>query len=191
LLKEEHFRQQAFTFESTDNNFLTRIKASRGAKDRVVEKALAGKEKFWQEHTEGIVTLQERIYVPKNKWLREDIIREHHDSITVRHPGWYKTQELITQNYWWLYVQSDIRKYVDRCEACQRTNAHHQKPVAPLQPNEIPSAPWKHISIDLIRELPESQGDNTILVIVNSFSKMIIMVFTNMELTALGMAWIY
>ena len=40
------------------------------------------------------------------------------------HPGRYKTQELITQNYWWPYIQSDVRKYVDGCEACQRTKAH-------------------------------------------------------------------
>jgi hypothetical protein len=43
---------------------------------------------------------------------------------------------------------------------------HREKPQAPLQPNEIPSYPWEHISIDIIGELPESQGYNAILVIV-------------------------
>jgi len=142
LLKEEHFRQHSFTLESFDSDFLTRIKASKGKRDRIVEKALADKEKSWQEHAEGVVTWQERIYVPKNKRLREDIIREHHDSITAGHPRRYKTQELITRNYWWPYIQSDIRKYVDGCEACQRTKAHRQKPRNPLHPNEIPSTPW-------------------------------------------------
>jgi hypothetical protein len=179
-----------FTLKSFDSDFLTRIKASKGSKDKVVEKALINKEKFWQEH-EGIITWQERIYVPKNKRLREDIIREHHDSIAAGHPRRYKTQELITRNYWWPYIQSDIRKYVDGCEACQRTKAHHQKPNNPLYPNEIPSAPWEHISVDLIGELPESQGFNAILVIVDRFSKMIIVIPTNMELTAIGMAKIY
>jgi hypothetical protein len=65
-----------------------------------VEKALAGKEKSWQEHEDRIVIWQERIYVPKNKQFREDIIREHHDSIAAGHPRRYKTQELITRNYW-------------------------------------------------------------------------------------------
>jgi RNase H-like domain found in reverse transcriptase len=50
LLKPEHFQQQEFVFQSLDDDFLTRIKASSSAKDRVVEKALAGKEKSWQEH---------------------------------------------------------------------------------------------------------------------------------------------
>jgi RNase H-like domain found in reverse transcriptase/Reverse transcriptase (RNA-dependent DNA polymerase)/Integrase zinc binding domain len=188
LLKPEHFRRQEFVFQSLDDDFLTRIKASSGARDRVVEKALAGKEKSWQEHENGIITWQERIYVPRNKCLHEDIIREHHDSVAVGHPGRYKTQELITRNYWWPYIQSDIRKYVDGCETCQRTKMHRQKPKNPLHMNEIPSRPWEHISVDLIRELPESQGFNTILVIVDQFSKMIIVVPTNMELSAMGMA---
>jgi hypothetical protein len=69
LLKQEHFQQQEFVFRSLDDDFLTRIKASSSARDRVVEKAPAGKEKSWQEHEDGIVTWQERIYVPKNKQL--------------------------------------------------------------------------------------------------------------------------
>jgi hypothetical protein len=160
-------------------------------KDRIVEKALAGKEKSWQEHEDRIVTWQERIYVPKNKRLWEDIIREHHDSVAAGHPGQYKTQELITRNYWWLYIQSDIRKYVNSCETCQRTKTHCQKPKNPLHTNKVPSEPWEHISVDLIRELPESQGFNVILVIVECFLKMIIVIPTNIELTAMGMAQIY
>jgi transposase InsO family protein len=47
------------------------------------------------------------------------------------------------------------------------------------------------MSIDLIGELPESNGFNAILVIVDQFSKMIIVIPTNMELDALGTAHIY
>ena len=53
---------------------------------------LTNKEKDWDEDEEGMVTWKQRIYVPRNKQLREDIIREHHDSITGGHPGQYKTQ---------------------------------------------------------------------------------------------------
>lgn len=187
MLKPEHFREQVFTFESLDSNFLIRIKTSSGTKDRVVERALAGKEKGWQEHEEGVTTWQEWIYVSKNKCLQEDIIREHHDSVAVGHPGRYKTQELITRNYWWPYIQLDIKKYVNGCEICQRTKAHHQKPKNPLHPNEVPSRPWEHTSVNLIGELPESQGYNTILVIMDQLSKMIILIPTNMELTTTGM----
>jgi transposase InsO family protein len=111
--------------------------------------------------------------------------------VAAGHPGQYKTQELITRNYWWPYIQSDVKKYVSGCETCQRTKAHRRKPENPLHPNEIPPGPWEHISVDLIGELPESQGYNAILVIVDRFSKMIIVIPTNMELTAMGMARMY
>ena len=86
MLKEHHFRTQEFIFESLDNNFLRRVRASRKSRDRMVEKALLGKEKDWTEQDDGVVTWRHRVYVPKNKKLREDIIREHHDSVAAGHP---------------------------------------------------------------------------------------------------------
>ena len=50
------------------------IKASNKALDRVVEQTLAKKEKDWNKDEEGIVTWKQRIYIPRNKWLHEDII---------------------------------------------------------------------------------------------------------------------
>ena len=49
LLKGEHFWQHTFDLKYLDSNFLTRIKTTKGAKDGVVKKALAGKEESWQE----------------------------------------------------------------------------------------------------------------------------------------------
>ena len=89
-----------FIFEDLGDNFVKRIKASGGSKDRVVEKGLLKNDKGYVEE-DGIITWQGRLYVPKNKKLREDIIKEHHDSHVAGHPGRYKTQELITRNYWW------------------------------------------------------------------------------------------
>ena len=51
--------------------------------------------------------------------------------------------------------------------------------------------PWEHISIDLIGPLPPSSGYDAILVIVDRFSKYIIVLPTNMELSAFGTAQIY
>ena len=82
-------------------------------------------------------------------------------------PGRYKTQELITRNYWWPYIQADIHKYISGCKTCQRTKTHQEKPHNPLQPNEIPTVPWEHISVDIIREIPESKGFNVIIVITD------------------------
>src|SRR6202041_635818 len=191
MLKEHHFRTQEFIFESLNDNFLKRARASRKSRDRMVEKALLGKEKDWTEQDDGVVTWRHRVYVPKNKRLREDIIREHHDSIAAGHLGRYKTQELITRDYWWPYIQADVRKYVDGCETCQRTKVHRGKLHAPLHPNKIPKYPWEHISIDIIGELPESQGYNAILVICDILTKMVVILPTHTGVTAQGVARIF
>jgi len=68
---------------------------------------------------------------------------------------------------------------------------HREKPRNPLHPHEVPSLPWEHISIDLITGLPESNGFNAILVIVDRFSKMILLVAIRDTLTSFQTAEIY
>ena len=189
LLKPEWFVNELKTaIEADEVELLQRIKRATKNRDRRVVKALQNEEKDWAEDETGIVTWQDRIYVPKDKRLREDIIRQHHDSPLAGHPGRYKTQELITRNYWWPGIHCDVREYVTGCDTCQRMKPHRVKPPAPLVPNEIPTEPWKVVSIDLIGELPESQGHNAICVIVDRFSKQVHAIPTTIEITSEGIA---
>ena len=98
LLKPWHFQCQEFIFKSLDDNFIRWIHASR---DRVVERVLINKDKDWREETEGTMMWKQHIHVPQNKWLWEDIIREHHGHVTGGHLGWYKTQDLITSKVYY------------------------------------------------------------------------------------------
>ncbi len=63
-----------------------------------------------------------------------------------------------------------------------------QAKAAPLHPNVILEGPWTHISIDMVTGLPDSHGHNAILMIVDRFSKAIIPVACNVELSAEGWA---
>ena len=73
----------------------------------------------WTESDDGIITWKDRIYVPIDRKLREEIVRLHHDTPLAGHPGRHKTHELITRNYWWPKIQDFVRKYVEGCEVCQ------------------------------------------------------------------------
>src|SRR3954447_13094691 len=86
-------------------------------------------------------------------------------------------------------MRTDILKYVEGCDKCQRSNTHRRKATNLLNPNKIPTRPWQIISVDIIGELPESQGFNAIFVIVNRFSKQIHMILINTSLTAEGYTW--
>jgi hypothetical protein len=55
----------------------------------------------------------------------------------------------------------------------------------------VPGGPWEDISADLIGPLPESKGHNAILAIIDRFSKMIRLIPTTTEITALRLAELY
>jgi len=184
LLPEHHFRTLHLRLFGAEYLFgafpeAVRERLSRLKRDKYDKQALKGlntNDTNWIDHRHGLVTYKDRIYIPADSRLCTDLIHEHHDTVAAGHPGQYKTQELITQDYWWPRMQGQICKYIAGCNLCQRTKPRGEKPRNPLHPHEIPSQPWEHISIDLITGLPESNGFNAILVIIYCFSKMILLV---------------
>jgi transposase InsO family protein len=65
---------------------------------------------------------------------------------------------------------------------------HRYKSKAPLHPVNPGPTPFQHISTDLVAPLPESNGFNAILVIVDKSSKKAVFVPTNDTLTSQGFA---
>ena len=104
------------------------------------------------------------------------------------HLGRFKTVELILRDYWWPQLRKDVLKYVEGCEVCQRVKPRRTAKTTPLHPFQPPTRPWEVITLDLIGPLPESQGYNAILVIVDWFTKVKKFEPTHMELTSQGMA---
>ncbi len=131
------------------------------------------------------------VYVPPTPELRTKIIEAHHNTPLAGHPGIAKTLELINRNYWWPSMKEVIQHYVKTCVVCQRTKTFPAKPSGYLQPNKIPSKPWEDISIDLITGLPESNTFNTIVVIVDRFSKMIKLIAATDHISSEGIARVY
>ena len=107
------------------------------------------------------------------------------------HPGIDKTLELMTRNYWWPRMKKDIQKYIASCNTCQMVKPDRQAKAAPLNPNEIPEGPWQIISMDMMGPLPESKGFDTILVVVDQFTKKSFFLPTNSTVTSKGIATLY
>ena len=71
----------------------------------------------WEE--DGVVYMEGRIYVPNNKKIKEEILKENHDSVDVGHPGQHRMLELLKRTYWWPGLKEDIKRYVQGCFKCQ------------------------------------------------------------------------
>ena len=80
---------------------------------------------------------------------------------------------------------------MQECLKCQQNKVQHQRKADELHLLEIPKEPWQEISIDIIRQLPNSNGMDTILVIVDRFMKMIRLKAMTMNISSEGIAKIY
>ncbi|PRP72973.1 retrotransposable element protein, partial [Planoprotostelium fungivorum] len=103
---------------------------------------------------------------------RTTILIVKHDSPIAGHYGIRKTKELVSCDYWWPKMTHDIKSYVKSCDVCQRAKHSHRKQSGLLQPLSVPSDRWKSVTIDFMVELPECQGFNAIMVVVDRFTKM-------------------
>jgi len=126
---------------------------------------------IWEEN--GVVYIEERIYVPNNKKIREEILKENHNSVDVGYLGQHKMLELLKRTYWWPGLKEDVKKYIQECFKCQQNKVQHQRKVGELYPLEILQGLWQEISIDIIGPLSKSNGMDAIVVIVDQFTKMI------------------
>ncbi|QRW21236.1 integrase core domain protein [Rhizoctonia solani] len=131
----------------------------------------------------GLLFYQGRIVVPDVGTLCTDLLQIFHDSPLAGHPGRQQTLELISWNYYWPGIHADTYWHVDSCKTCQ----HIRKPCyvsIPPQLLELPSWPWQHVSYDMIVDLPKDGNYNSILVIVDSFTKYMILVECSKKLKA-------
>jgi len=56
----------------------------------------------------------------KDKKLRAEIIRLHHDTPIGGHGGQWKMVELVTRNFWWPGVTKEVKRYVEGYNTCQQ-----------------------------------------------------------------------
>ena len=60
-----------------------------------------------------------------------------------------------------------------------------------LQPLEIPSRKWAHVTIDLVIDLPESNGFTAIVVFADKLTKMVHLARCKKEVTTMEYAQIF
>jgi len=100
-----------------ESNILKEIKRNMTREKEVIQALKEENGLTWEE--DGVVYMEERVYVPNNRKIKEEILKENHDLADVGHPGQHRTLELIKRTYWWLGLKEDIKKYIQGCFKCQ------------------------------------------------------------------------
>ena len=133
----------------------------------------------WSCGADGLLRLDNRIYVPDINNLHLRILRYKHDHPLSGHFGQAHTLDLICREYTWPGIHTFVKNYVSSCTSCTCAKVPHHKPYGLLKQLPIPECPWNSISMDFIEHLPPSSGFTSILVIVDHLSKQCIFIPTH------------
>ncbi len=103
--------------------------------------------------------------------LREDVLKQFHDTPESAHFGIYKTGEAIKRRFFWNNMNREIKKYVYSCTYCQKYKGENQKPKGLMGFVPIPDSVAETWCIDFIGPLPTSKKRNKhCLVMVDQLS---------------------
>ncbi|ESK89215.1 pro-pol protein [Moniliophthora roreri MCA 2997] len=121
---------------------------------------------------DNILFYKGRAYVPNNITLQRDIIQIIHEGQPFGHPGQYGTVDLVGREFWWPGMAKFIKAFVDGCAPCQQMKINTHPSVTGIMPLPgVPNTvPFQVITMDLITDLPESDGSDSIMVVVDHSS---------------------
>ena len=106
------------------------------------------------------------MYIPPD--THHALVSFLHSSSTLGHAGRFHTKTFLEQDFWWPGLSTFVNRFIEGCATCQQNKANTHPVCPPLSP--IPSSsllPFKQLSVDLVTDLPEVRGKNSILVVVD------------------------
>ncbi|KAJ0816356.1 putative nucleotidyltransferase, Ribonuclease H [Helianthus annuus] len=112
-----------------------------------------------------------KLLIADDKELRKDIITLYHSSPMGGHSGVIPTNIKIKELFYWKGCAKDVQRFVKECSVCQRAKNETVAYPGLLQPLPVPKTIFSDISMDFISGLPRIQGKDTIMVIVDRFTK--------------------
>ena len=130
LLKDEMWTRKVIAkvtmlerMMTEESNIIKRIQRNNTREKEIVQTLEKNNGMAWEE--DRVAYIEGRIYVPNNKELREEILKENHDPLDIGHPGQHRMMELLKRTYWWPGLKENIKKYVQDCFKCQQNKVQH------------------------------------------------------------------
>ena len=139
--------------------------------------------------TDRALLYKDRIVIPNEGTLRDELLHAHHDDPRAGHMGGNRTSELMRRKFHWEGMDTAIQEYVRTCSTCQGSRKPRHKPYGKLQSLPLPDRPFQEITVDFITGLPSAEGldgrtYDAILVFTDRYTKMVLMIPTVKTLRA-------
>jgi len=121
-------------------NLLSRIRLAQG-QDKDLMKWAENNKTEYETSNNGTIVVNGRVCVPADKGLREEILREAHQSKFSIYPGLQRMYHDLKRYYHWVGMKKDVASWVARCSTCQLVKAESQAPSRLVQ--TLPMPEWK------------------------------------------------
>ncbi|MBW0528872.1 hypothetical protein O181_068587, partial [Austropuccinia psidii MF-1] len=131
------------------------------------------------------------VVVPNDPTIQLSILQKRADSPLAGHPGQEKTLKRVKWDFHWSSMTQFIKDYVSSCQQCSRNKNIHHKKFGLLKPLPIPNVPCISLSIYFITQLPLSNSFDSILVILDRFSKMVVFIPKLSLITSLDLSHLF
>jgi hypothetical protein len=137
---------------------------------------------------QGLIKYKGKVWIAHNSALQTRLIAALHSSVVGGHSGMKATYYSLKKLFQWKELKTDVENFIKQCQVCQQAKHEHNHPAGLLQPLPIPKGAWQDISMDFIEGLPLSHGCNSILVVVDRYTKYAHFLPLNHPFTAQGVA---
>jgi hypothetical protein len=94
----------------------------------------------------------------------------------------------VARRYYWPKLYKDVRRFVAACPTCQHSKANTHPMPNIFSPLPTPADIFTDIAMDFFSGLPDIDGLNRVWIIVDRFSKLVLLIPTSTTLTAAGAA---
>jgi hypothetical protein len=135
-----------------------------------------GDEGYWTkdsriEAKDGYFWRLDRLYIPQNSELRLRLITKLHESSAAGHIGVASTLSKALDRFSWKRLRQDVKGFCERFVVCRRAKIRPQM-AATLYPIRVPPRPWHTVGLDYLTHLHESNGFNSVLIVVDQLTRM-------------------
>jgi len=120
---------------------------------------------------EGMLRFKGRIVIRDGGNLKQKILQTLHELLVREHSGIQNIYLKVKQIFYWPNLRRDVKNFVLVCDISNRCKLENVSYPGILQPLPIPDRAWTSVAMDFVEGMPKSEGKDSVMVVVDRFSK--------------------